>query len=401
KTARQDPFSKDTLALICNVTDPKTGKTYSRDSRYVAQKATEHLKRSGVADVSYWGPEMEFYIFDDIRFEQREGEAFYKIDSEEAPWNTGTRMEGRNLGHRARYKGGYFPVSTDALKNLRAEMSRNLQRVGIPVEMQHHEVGAAGQAEIDMHFDDLVTMADNSMWYVHITKENAKKEKKLVTFMPKPIFGDNGSGMHVHQSLWKGKGEDAKNVFYDKTGYALLSEEALHYIGGLLAHAPALCAIIAPTTNSYRRLIPGFEAPVNLVLSAGNRSAAVRIPEYSENPGARRVEFRTPDPTANRYLAFSAMLMAGLDGIERKIDPGKPIDKDIYKLPQEELAKIRSVPRSLDEALDALERDNEFLYKGNVFTPDLLNKYVEIKRAETQEVRERPHPHEFALYSHY
>ena len=384
-----------TLSIICDVKDPVTGKPYSRDPRYIAQKAEAYLKSSGIADISYWGPELEFYIFDDVRYDQTAYTGYYRIDSDEGVWNTG-REELPNLGYKLRHKEGYFPVPpSDQLQDLRSEIILKMKEVGIPVEVHHHEVGTAGQGEIDMRFAPLKKMADNVMYYKYIIRNVSKKHGKVATFMPKPIFGDNGSGMHVHQSLWK----DETNLFYNEKGYSLLSEMALYYIGGLLKHAPALLALCAPTTNSYRRLVPGYEAPVNLAYSQRNRSAAVRIPVYSKSPKAKRIEFRCPDPSSNPYLCFSALLMAGLDGIQNKIHPGEPLEKDLYELEPEEAAKIKSTPGSLGEVLDALEKDHAFLLKGDVFTADLISTWISYKRErELAPVNLRPVPYEFFLY---
>lgn len=395
-TAVIDPICESpTLSLICDIYDPITKEPYSRDPRYVAKKAEAYLKETGIADVSYWGPEMEFFIFDDVRFDQDVHSGYYFIDSIEGEWNTG-REERPNLGYKLRYKEGYFPVPPhDSFQDLRSEMVSTLIEAGIGVEVHHHEVASGGQAEIDMKFDTLTRMADKCMKYKYIVKNVARRHNKVVTFMPKPLFQDNGSGMHIHQSLWKGD----TNLFYDPNGYALLSKLARHYIAGLLHHAPALMAFCAPTTNSYKRLVPGFEAPVNLVYSMRNRSAAVRIPMYSDNPKSKRIEFRPPDCTCNPYLAFAAMLMAGLDGIQKEMDPGDPIDKNIYELNGDEAKGIRTVPSSLEEALAALEKDHEFLLKGNVFTPDLLDVWIRYKRErEIDAIRLRPHPYEFHLY---
>ncbi len=401
-TAIMDPFTTiPTLSLICNVAHPGAfGKkqSYSRDPRYVAQKAEEYLRSSGVADTSYFGPEAEFYIFDEVRYKSTDNIQYVEIDSEEAHWNSGRNNGIPNLGHRMRVKEGYFPVApNDTLQDIRSEMVLLLEELGVPVEAQHHEVGAAGQAEIDIHFDTLLKTADNMLLYKYIVKNTARKHGKTVTFMPKPVFGDNGSGMHTHQSLWSNE----KPLFFDEDGYAGISQMARYYIGGLMVHAPALLAIAAPTANSYKRLVPGFEAPVNLVFSKGNRSAAVRIP-LTANPAAKRVEFRPPDPAANPYLLFAALLMAGLDGIRREIEPSDhgygPVDRDLYHLSKEEMREICSVPSSLEESLDALERDHAFLLEGDVFTTDLLEHYVELKRAQSDEVRLRPAPIEFALY---
>ena len=400
-TAIMDPFTTvPTLSLVCNIAHPGPGghkKPYSRDARYIASKAEAYLRSSGIADTSYFGPEAEFFIFDNVRFNSAENIQYAEIDSDEAHWNN-SRNSTPNLGHRMRTKEGYFPVApNDTLQDIRSEMVLTLEAIGVPVETHHHEVGGPGQAEIDIRFNTLVKTADNIMFYKYVTKNTARKYGKTVTFMPKPVFGDNGSGMHVHQSLWSGE----KPLFYDGEGYAGISQLARYYIGGLLTHAPALMAIVAPTTNSYKRLVPGFEAPVNLVFSKGNRSAAVRIP-LTDCPSAKRVEFRSPDPATNPYLAFSALLMAGLDGIRREIEPSDhgfgPIDRDLYHLSQEELREIRSVPGSLYEALDALENDHSFLLAGDVFTRDVLEHYVELKRAQADEARLHPSPIEFALY---
>ncbi len=394
-TAVLDPFMEaPTLSLICNIIDPITRERYSRDPRNIAMKAEAYLKGSGIADDAYFGPEAEFFIFDDVRFDQRENAAFYMVDSLEGRWNTG-REEAPNLGYKPRYKEGYFPAPpTDSLHDLRSEMVFNLQKVGIDVECQHHEVATAGQSEIDMKYDTLVRMADKLVWFKYIIKNTARMHGKTATFMPKPLFNDNGSGMHIHQSLWK----DGKPLFAGE-GYAGLSKEALYYIGGILKHGKAVCALTNPTTNSYKRLVPGFEAPVNLAYSSRNRSAAVRIPMYSPSPKSKRIEFRTPDPSCNGYLAFSALLMAGLDGIENKTDPGEPMDKDIYNLPPEKLADIPSTPGSLKEALKELEKDHEFLLKGNVFTEDVIENWIRYKwDNEAVQVDIRPAPYEFALY---
>ncbi|MCW5848536.1 MAG: type I glutamate--ammonia ligase [Anaerolineae bacterium] len=395
-TAVVDPVCQvPTLHLVCDIVDPITGEQYSRDPRYIARKAEAYLKTTGIADVSYWGPEAEFFVFDSVRFDQSTNSAFYEVDSDEGIWNSG-RNGTPNLGHRPRYKEGYFPTApADSLQDLRSEMVLALQAAGVKVEVHHHEVATAGQCEIDMRFGSLVSMADNLLMYKYVIKNVARAHGKTVTFMPKPLFGDNGSGMHVHQSLWKA----GSPLFFDTEGYAGLSETALYYIGGLLKHAPALLAILAPTTNSYRRLVPGFEAPVNLVYSRRNRSAAVRIPMYSNNPKAKRIEFRCPDPTTNPYLAFSAMLLAGLDGIKNKMHPGDPHDMDLYELEGEEKAAIKTVPGSLAESLAALEADHAFLLEGGVFTPDVLETWVSYKRTkEVDPVRLRPHPYEFHLY---
>ncbi len=396
ETCFEDPFTKvPTLNLICNVSDPVTGESYTRDPRYVAQKAENYLVSTGLADTAYFGPEPEFFVLDDVRFDQTPNQGYYFIDSVEGSWNTG-REENPNLGYKPRYKEGYFPVPPmDSLQDLRTEMVLLLQEVGIEVELHHHEVATAGQCEIDMKFDTLVTMADNLLKFKYIIKNTARRYNKTVTLMPKPIFMDNGSGMHVHQSLWK----DGKNLFYEPGGYADLSRMAVYYIGGLLKHAAALLAFCAPTTNSYRRLVPGYEAPINLIYSQRNRSACVRIPAYSRSEHAKRIEFRPPDPSANGYLAFSAMLMAGLDGIHNKIMPPDPMDKDLYDLPPEDLSRVQSTPGSLEEVLNALEQDHDFLLKGDVFTPDVIETWLEYKRTrEVDALRLRPHPYEFALY---
>ena len=394
-TVFMDPFCEEpTVSFICNIVDPVTREPYTRDPRYVAQKAEAYLKPTGIADTAYFGPEAEFFIFDDIRFDQNELCGYYFIDSIEGRWNSG-REENPNLGYKPRYKEGYFPVPpTDNFQDLRTQMVLKLEEIGVQIECHHHEVATAGQAEIDMRFASLVQMGDNLMKYKYVIKNVAIQNGFTVTFMPKPVFNDNGSGMHTHQSLWK----DGQPLFAgDK--YGGLSELALYYIGGILKHAPALCAFTNPTTNSYKRLVPGFEAPVNLAYSSRNRSAAVSIPMYSPSPKAKRIEVRFPDPSCNGYLAFAAMLMAGLDGIENKIDPGEPLDKDIYSLSPEELANVPSTPGSLEEALKALEKDHEFLLKGNVFTEDVIEKWIEWKMEnEVNAVKLRPHPWEFALY---
>ncbi len=394
-TAIIDPFRQfPTLSLVCNIVDPITKEPYSRDPRYIAQKAVQYMKSTGVGDTVFFGPEAEFFIFDDIRFDQNAQSGYYFIDSKEGIWNSG-RDEGPNLGYKPRHKEGYFPVSpTDSLEDLRTEMVMVMQKCGIHVEAQHHEVATAGQGEIDMRFAPMVEQADKVMLFKYIVKNVAKQHGKTATFMPKPIFGDNGTGMHTHQSIWRDG-----NPLFAGSGYAGLSDMALHYIGGILKHSRAIAALTNPTTNSYKRLVPGFEAPVNLAYSARNRSASVRIPMYSPSPKAKRVEVRFPDPSCNPYLAFAAMLMAGLDGIENKIDPGEPLDKDLYDLPPEELAKVPQMPGSLDEALEALEQDMQFLLKGNVFTEDALETWIAYKREnEVDALRLRPHPYEFFMY---
>ncbi len=395
ETAVMDPFTQvPTLSLICNIVDPITRERYTRDPRSVAEKGEAYLRATGIADTAYFGPEPEFFIFDDVRFDYQPQCGYFFVDSIEGQWNMG-RVENPNLGYKSRYKEGYFPVApTDTFMDIRTEMALILEELGIKVEAQHHEVATGGQAEIDMRFAPLTRMADNLMMYKYVVRNVARKHGKTVTFMPKPLFADNGSGMHTHQSLWK-----AGQPLFAGPGYAGLSELALHYIGGILHHAAALCAFVAPTTNSYKRLVPGFEAPVNLAYSSRNRSAGVRIPMYSPSPKAKRVEVRFPDNTCNGYFAFTAMLMAGLDGILKKIDPGGPLDKDIYELPPEELAEVPAVPGSLGEALDALERDHEFLLMGDVFTEDVIETWLWYKRTkEVDPVRLRPHPYEFVLY---
>jgi glutamine synthetase len=396
RTARMDPVCKvPTLSVICDIKDPLTHENYTRDPRYVARKAEDYLKSTGIADQSYWGPELEFFVFDDIRFDQTENSGYYFVDSIEGEWNSG-REEGPNLGYKPRFKEGYFPVPPhDSLQDIRSEMIMEMEKVGITVEVHHHEVATAGQCEIDMKFNSLLTMADSVLWYKYIVKNTARKYGKVATFMPKPLFMDNGSGMHTHQSLWKGD----QPLFFDEKGYALTSQLCRWYIGGLLAHGRALMSFCAPTTNSYKRLVPGFEAPVNLVYSARNRSAAARIPVYTAQPKAKRIEFRPPDPSCNPYLAFSAMLMAGLDGIEKQIDPGDPLDKNTYELSPDEAANLKTVPGSLEDALQALEDDHEFLMKGGVFTQDVIDVWLEYKReTEIDAIRLRPHPYEFYLY---
>ena len=394
-TAFIDPFcDHPTLSMICNIVDPITRESYTRDPRHIATKAVNYLKLTGIADTAYFGPEAEFFIFDDVRYQTSQSSGFYYVDSIEARWNSG-REEGPNLGYKPRYKEGYFPVPpSDSLQNLRSEMVLQMEELGIQIEAQHHEVATAGQAEIDMRFKPLVEMADSLLLYKYVVKNVARNAGKTVTFMAKPVFDDNGTGMHVHQSLWR----DGQPLFAGNE-YAGVSSDCLYYIGGVLQHARALAAFTNPTTNSYKRLVPGFEAPVSLAYSSRNRSAAARIPMYSPSPKAKRVEIRFPDPTCNPYLAFTAMLMAGLDGIENKIDPGDPLDKDIYALSPEELAHVPVMPGTLEEALDCLEEDHEFLLKGDVFTEDALSTWIEYKRErECKQVALRPHPHEFELY---
>jgi glutamine synthetase len=385
-----------TLTLVCDVRDPVTKQAYSRDPRYVARKAEAHLARSGVADTSYWGPEVEFYIFNSVRFDQNAHEGYYHIDSDEGIWNSGRNGTAPNLGFRPRHKEGYFPVPpTDQLQDLRSRIVLAMQDAGIDIEVHHHEVGTAGQIEIDMRFGTLVRMADQVLLYKYIVRNVCVANGHTATFMPKPLFGDNGSGMHTHQSLWK----DGVPLFYDQAGYALFSDMGRWYIGGLLKHAPTVLAFAAPTTNSYRRLVPGYEAPIKLAYSARNRSACVRIPTYSDSPKARRLEFRSPDPTCNPYLAFSAMLMAGLDGVANKIEPPAPIEADLYELEGEAAERVKDLPGSLPEVLDALEEDHDFLLKGGVFTRDVIDTYIAYKRErEVDPVALRPHPYEFFLY---
>jgi len=396
-TAFIDPLLKiPTLVLICDIRDPITGENYSRDPRYIARKAEDYLRSTGIADTAYFGPEAEFFLFSDVRFDQGSHFGYYFLDSDEGIWNSGADRGGKNLGYRPRYKEGYFPCPPlDTLQDVRSQITLNMMAAGIEVEVHHHEVATAGQCEIDMRFDSLLRMADKLVKYKYIVKNTARQFGLTATFMPKPLFGDNGSGMHCHQSLWK----EGQPLFYDPKGYALLSDTARWYIGGILTHAPALLAICAPTTNSYRRLVPGFEAPINLVYSQRNRSAAIRIPTYSDSPKARRIEFRAPDPTCNPYLAFSAMLMAGIDGIKNRIEPPPPLDVDIYELTAEEKAHIRGTPGSLAESLDALEADHDFLLAGGVFTPDVIETYLDYKRSrELIQVAIRPHPYEFFMY---
>jgi len=384
-----------TLSLTCFVRDPLTMEPFPRDPRYIAYKAEKYLVSSGIGEISYWGPEAEFYIFNDVRFDQGPNFGFYFLDSREGIWNSG-KDEKPNLGYRPRHKEGYFPVPPmDTFQDLRSTIMLTMEQVGIQGEVHHHEVATAGQAEIDMKYDSLMRMADKVMLFKYIVKNVCRKAGLSASFMPKPLFQDNGSGMHVHQSIWK----NGTNLFYDERGYAGLSQTARYYIGGILKHATALLAFAAPSTNSYRRLVPGFEAPVNLVYSQQNRSAAVRIPMYSKSPAAKRLEFRCPDPSCNPYLTFAALLMAGLDGIQNKIDPGEPIDKNLYDLPPEEKALVRSTPSSLSEVLEALEEDHEFLFKGDVFTRDVIETWIHYKTEhEVDPVRLRPHPYEYFLY---
>jgi len=392
-TALLDPVCEvPTLSLLCDIYDPLTKEPYSRDPRYIAKKAEAYLKKSGIADVSYWGPEPEFFIFDDIRYDSNEHSSYYYVDSAEGEWNTG-KDEQPNLGYKPRFKEGYFPVPPhDTFQDIRSEIMNRARAAGVPVEKHHHEVATAGQAEIDMRYGTLTKMADWLLMLKYVTKNVARKHGKVATYMPKPLFGDNGSGMHTHQSLTK----DGKNLFYDKSGYALISQMCKWYIGGLIKHAPAILAFAAPTTNSYKRLVPGYEAPVNLAYSARNRSAICRIPVYTPHAASKRVEFRAPDPACNPYLTFPAMLMAGLDGIQNRIDPGQPVDHNIYEMSPDKAPK--QVPGSLEEALNALERDHAFLLKGNVFTKDVIEVWLEYKRQEIDKIRLRPHPYEFYLY---
>ena len=396
-TAFIDPFrAAKTLVMNFSIRDPFTNEPYSRDPRNVAAKAEAYIASTGIADTAYFGPEAEFYVFDDVRFETNQHSGYYFIDSIEGAWNTGRVEEGGNRGYKTRYKGGYFPVPpVDHYADLRDQMVATLMQVGLEVERSHHEVGTAGQGEINYKFNTLQHAADQVMLFKYVIKNVAWANGKTATFMPKPLFGDNGSGMHCHQSLWKG----GEPLFYDEMGYGGLSDMARWYIGGLLAHAPAVLAFTNPTVNSFHRLVPGFEAPVNLVYSARNRSAAVRIPVTGNSPKAKRIEFRVPDPSSNPYLAFSALVMAGLDGIKNKTEPIAPVDKDLYELPPDELANIPTVPDSLGGVLDALEADNEFLQAGGVFPADLIETWIDYKRAnEIDPIRLRPHPHEFEMY---
>ncbi|NLX20278.1 MAG: type I glutamate--ammonia ligase [Phycisphaerae bacterium] len=395
ETTRLEPFFKEpTVSIIADIVDPISRQFYGKDPRFVAKQAVEYLKKTGLGDICHIGPEPEFFIFDEVRYEQNQHRGLYEIDSSEGAWNT-ARFEEPNLGYKPSYKGGYFPVSpTDTFHDLRGEMVYEMKRLGIAIEAHHHEVGTAGQSEIDMRFCPLVDMGDQMMWYKYVVRNVAKRHGKTVTFMPKPIFQDNGSGMHTHVSIWKA----GKPLFAGK-GYAGLSEMALHAIGGILKHAPSLLAFAAPTTNSYRRLVPGYEAPVNLAYSSRNRSAAIRIPMYSDSPKAKRLEFRCPDPSANGYLAFSAILMAALDGIKNELDPGKPLDKNIYELTGKDKAAVPNTPGSLKESLDALKKDHAFLNEGGVFCGELIETWIDYKtKNEIDEIALRPHPHEFHLY---
>jgi len=395
-TAKMDPYTEhETLVVICDIVDPITREPYGRDPRYVARKCAQYVKQTGLADTAYIGPEAEFFVFDDVRYGSSPNECFYSIDSVEGAWNTSADDGGRNLGYKIGHKGGYFPVMpTDTLMDLRTQMCLDLAELGYEVEVSHHEVATAGQCEIDMRFDTLMTMSDQLMWFKYVVKNRARAAGKVATFMPKPMYDDNGNGMHVHQSLWK----DGKPLFAGD-GYAGMSEMALHYIGGLLKHARALTAFTNPTINSYRRLVPGFEAPVNLAYSSRNRSASIRIPTYSQSPKAKRLEARFPDSSGNPYLAFSAMIMAGLDGIQNKIDPGDPFDKDLYSLSPEELKGVPTVPGSLGESLQCLEEDHEFLLQGDVFTKDIIDEWIAYKRENEVDVFAlRPTPLEYELY---
>ena len=395
-TAWIDPFMKEkTLSMICSIKEPRTGEWYSRDPRSIAKKALSFLKNSGLGDVAYFGPEAEFFVFDDVRFDQTESQGYYYVDSVEGRWNSGREEPGGNLGYKPRYKEGYFPVPpTDTLQDMRTEMLLTMARCGVPIEKHHHEVATGGQNELGFRFAPIIQAADYLMTYKYVIKNVGKKYGKTVTFMPKPLFNDNGSGMHTHQSIWK----DGKPLFWGD-GYANLSKTALNYIGGILKHAPALLALTNPTTNSYKRLVPGFEAPVNLAYSQGNRSASIRIPLSGPNPKAKRLEFRCPDATCNPYLAFAAMLCAGINGIKNEIDPGKSLDVDIYDLSPSELSKIPSTPSSLEAALENLDKDHSFLTDTGVFTEDFIQNWIEYKLDnEVNPLRLRPHPYEFALY---
>ena len=396
KTAWIDPFMKEkTLSMICSIKEPRTGEMYDRDPRSIAQKALEYLTSSDIGDVAFFGPEAEFFVFDDVRFDQTQNQGYYYVDSVEGRWNTGREEEGGNLGYKPGYKQGYFPVPpTDTLQDMRTEMLLTMGECGVPIEKHHHEVATGGQNELGIKFAPIVQSADYLMTYKYVIKNVAKKYGKTVTFMPKPLFNDNGTGMHCHQSIWKG----GEPLFWGD-GYANLSKMALNYIGGILKHAPAILAFTNPTTNSYKRLVPGFEAPVNLAYSQGNRSASVRIPLSGPNPKAKRLEFRCPDASSNPYLAFAAMLCAGIDGIKNEIEPGEPLDVDIYELSPEELAKVPSTPGSLEDALEALKNDHAFLTEGGVFSEDFIDNWIEFKLSnEVIPLKLRPHPYEFSLY---
>ena len=395
-TAWVDPFYRHkTLSMICSIQEPRTGLPYERCPRALAQRALDYLSSTGLADMAFFGPEPEFFLFDDVRYNSSAGGSFYSVDTIEAGWNTGRLEEGGNLAYKIQEKEGYFPVApNDTAQDIRSEMLLLMGQLGIPIEKHHHEVAGAGQHELGMKFAELIQAADNVMTYKYVVRNVAKKYGKTATFMPKPVFNDNGSGMHVHQSLWKG----GQPLFYGEGTYANLSQTARWYIGGILKHAPAFLAFTNPTTNSYKRLVPGFEAPVNLVYSEGNRSAAVRIPLTGPSPKAKRLEFRSGDALANPYLAFSAMMMAGIDGIKNQIEPGDGFDKDLFELPAEELASIATVPSSLNGALEALDADRGFLTEGGVFSDDFIQNWIDIKYEEVQQLRQRPHPHEFAMY---
>jgi len=396
-TAFVDPFRAErTLVMLFDIYNPRNGEIYGRDPRQVAKKAEKFLASTGIADTAFFAPEAEFFIFDDVRYEVNQHTSFYSVDSEEGAWNTGRVEQGGNLANKTPYKGGYFPVTpVDKMADIRDDICLKLAEVGLLVERSHHEVGTAGQNEINYRFNTMVHSADDILTFKYIVKNTAEQWGKTATFMPKPLFSDNGSGMHTHQSLWN----DGKPLFYDEAGYGGLSDIARWYIGGLLKHAPAVLAFTNPTINSYRRLVKGFEAPVNLVYSAGNRSAAIRIPITGTNPKAKRIEFRAPDSSGNPYLAFAAQMMAGLDGIVNKIEPHEPVDKDLYELPPEEAKGIPQVPGSLEEALVALENDHEFLTQGGVFTEDLIGAWIDYKReAELLPYAQRPHPFEYEMY---
>ena len=395
-TAWIDPFYRHkTLSLTCSIREPRSGEAYARCPRALAQKALSYLASTGLADTAYFGPEPEFFLFDDVRYNSAEGGSFYSVDTIEAPWNSGRQEEGGNLAYKIQLKEGYFPVSpNDTAQDIRSEMLLLMAELGIPVEKHHHEVAGAGQHELGIKFSELIQAADNVMTYKYIVRNVAKKYGKTATFMPKPVFNDNGSGMHVHQSLWK----DKQPLFFGEGTYANLSQTARWYIGGILKHAPSFLAFTNPATNSYKRLVPGFEAPVNLVYSQGNRSAAVRIPLTGPNPKAKRLEFRSGDALANPYLAFSAMMMAGIDGIKNQIDPGDGVDVDLFELPGDQLANISTVPASLNGALEALNADKHYLMEGGVFSEDFINNWINIKYEEVQQLRQRPHPHEFVMY---